>query len=151
MVKLPLPTAMHLALRRSMIDEAYGADIARARREHGFHEIEKLESARHFELTLLQEEEDAHLTRQLLSKARGLRVPVPRLYKEDGVESEHWYRGDQTGGWYLTDLGIAALREEIRRELKARHDARAQLVVWLSALTGVTGALTGLLAVLASQ
>lgn len=46
---------------------------------------------------------------------------------------------------------MTAIRDEIRHELKARHEVRAQWVVWLSALTGVIGAITGLVAVLAQQ
>ncbi len=108
-----------------------------------------LESGCRFELEL--QDEDAHLTKQLLRKARALRVPIPHSRNEDGTISNQWYEGSQTGGRYLTVSGIKALREEIRCESKAHHESRAQLVVWLSALTGVIGAITGLIALMAQK
>ena len=58
------------------------------------------------------------------------------------------YEGSQTGGWYLTVSGIREVRAEIRQAQKSRHEQRAHLVVWISAITGVIGAITGLVAVL---
>lgn len=110
--------------------------------------VESLEGQHRFEIDLHDEEEDTYVTKKLLAKARRLRVPIPHRYNEDKTESEHWYEGHYTGRWNLTTRGVAALREEIRREVKARHEARSQWVVWLSALTGVIGALTGLVALL---
>jgi hypothetical protein len=106
-----------------------------------------IKSAMRFELDLQQEEEDAYLTKSLLRKARRLRVPIPHSHSDDGTVSNQWYEGGQTGGLYLSVTGIRDLREEIRRELKARHEHHAQLVVWLSAITGIIGAITGLIAV----
>lgn len=146
-----LPTATRLAWSRSLIERGYGNDIAAARRSNNHAEVMSLESGRRFELELQDEEEDAHLTKQLLRKARALRVPIPHSRNEDGTISNQWYEGSQTGGWYLTVSGIKALREEIRCESKARHESRAQLVVWLSALTGVIGAITGLIALMAQK
>jgi hypothetical protein len=137
-----------LAWSRSRIESGYARDIVAARRAKNHDEVLSLESARLFELGLQQEEEDSHLTKQLRRKARRLRVPIPRVSNEDGSISDQWYEGSQTGGWYLTDGGIRSLREEIRKEQKARHEGRAQFIVWLSAITGIVGAITGLVAVL---
>ncbi|MCU1090444.1 hypothetical protein JAK58_02810 [Stenotrophomonas maltophilia] len=143
-----LPARTRLAWSRSRIESGYAKDIATARRTKNHDEVLSLESARLFELRLQQEEEDSHLTKQLRRKARRLRVPIPRVRNDDGSISDQWYEGSQTGGWYLTNAGILSLREEIRKEQKARHEGRAQLIVWLSAITGIVGAITGLVAVL---
>jgi hypothetical protein len=110
--------------------------------------VESLESDHRFEINLHDEKEDAYLTRQLLAKARHLQLPVPHQYNDDKTESDHWYEGRLSSRWYLTRRGIASLREEIRRELKARQETRAQWFVWLSALTGLVGTITGLVALL---
>src|SRR6266849_2583394 len=146
--KLPLPTETRLAWQRSLLDRTYAKDIATARKLNDREKIISLEQDRRFEIDVHDEDEDAYLTKKLLAQARSLRVPVPHRYNQDKTESDHWYEGHYTGRWYLTSRGIAALREEIRRELKARHEGRAHWVVWLSALTGVIGAITGLVALL---
>lgn len=146
--KLPVPTEWRLSWQRTLLDRAYAKDISAARKLKDREKVESLECDHRFEIDLHDEEEDAYLTKKLLSKARKLRVPVPHRYNEDKTESEHWYEGRYTGRWYLTTRGFSALREEIRREVKARHESRAQWIVWLSALTGVIGAATGLIALL---
>ena len=146
--KLPVPTGWRMAWQRALLDRAYAKDISAARKHKDNEKVESLERDHRFEIDLHDEEEDAYLTKKLLSKARQLRVPVPHRYNEDKTESEHWHEGDYTGRWFLTTRGFSALREEIRREIKARHESRAHWVVWLSALTGVIGAVTGLVALL---
>ena len=136
--KLPIPTELQLSWQRTLLSKKL-KDKER---------VESLERDHRFEINLHDEEEDAYLTKTLLSKARKLRVPVPHRYNEDKTESEHWYEGNYTGRWYLTTRGFAALREEIRHEVKARHESRAQWVIWPSTLTGVIGAATGLIALL---
>lgn len=146
--KLPIPTGLRLSWQRTLLDRAYAKDIAAARKLKDKEKIVSLEGDRRFEIDLHDEEEDAHITKKLLSKARRLRVPAPHRYNEDKTESEHWYEGPYTGGWYLTTSGVSTLRDEIRREAKAKHELRAQWTVWLSALTGLIGAITGLVALL---
>ena len=99
-------------------------------------------------MELQQELEDSFLTSNLLQKARRLRVPIPYIKNSDGTESDLWHEGRQTGGWYLSTAGIRRLRQEIRQELKDRHESRSRYLVWLTALTGIIGSVTGLVAVL---
>lgn len=95
-----------------------------------------------------REEEDLYYTKTLLYQARKLRVPTPRARNEFGEEMPEWYQANYTGVWLLTDVGTSSIRKEIRAELKERHEAKARLVVWISALTGVIGSATGLIAIL---
>ena len=143
-----IPTETRLGWERTRLDKAYAKDIAAARMAKSKDKVESLEHDHRFEIDLHDEEEDAYITQKLLSKARRLRVPIPHRYNEDKSESEHWYEGPYTARWYLTTRGVAAIREEVRKELKARHQARSQWVFWLTALTGVIGSLTGLVALL---
>lgn len=149
--RLPITRGAKLSWQRSLIDRAYARDIAEARKEKDAEKIRSLQEERRFEIDMHDEEEDSYLTRKFLRKARGLRVPIPHRFNEDRSESEFWYEGHYTGGWYLTTKGVAALREEIRKELKARHETRSHWLIWVSALTGLIGALTGLVALLSQK
>jgi hypothetical protein len=149
--KMPLPKGTKLAWQRPLLDRAYLIDIAIAQKAKNKEKVLSLEASRRFEIEMHDEEEDAHVTQQLLKKARRLRVPVPHRYNEDKSESEHWCEGRYFGSWNLTNRGIASLREEIRRELKARHELRSHWIVWVSALTGLVGTITGLVALMAQK
>ena len=146
--KIPMPTQTRLNLQRAWIDKAYAKDIAAARKANDTGKVGALERDHQFEIGMHEEEEDAYLTRTLVTTARQLRVQVPRIYEEGSTKSEHWREGHYTGKWYLTTRGVSALREEVRRELKARGESRSHWVVWLSAFTGLIGAITGLVALL---
>jgi hypothetical protein len=148
LARLPVPTETRLAWQRALLDRAYAKSIAEARTANDMAKVQSLESDHRFEIAVHEEDEDGYVTRQLLSKARRLRIPIPHLYDENQNESKHWYQGHMSGRWYLSPQGEAALRDEIRKELKARHDARSQWVVWISVLTGLIGALTSLVALL---
>ncbi|GAB3094872.1 hypothetical protein GCM10027159_12280 [Lysobacter terrae] len=145
-----VPTSTRLAWSRSAIQRGYGKKIAAARFAKNLSEVALLEDTERWELQLQGELEDDHLTSSLLRRARRLRVPIPYVHNSDGAESDHWYQGNQTGGWYLTTLGVNSLRREIRQEQKARHENLALLLPWLTAITGIIGTVTGLVAVLAS-
>ncbi|MES2207271.1 MAG: hypothetical protein V4525_10840 [Pseudomonadota bacterium] len=146
--KLPIPTGTRLAWQRTLLEKVYSKEILLAQKSNNWEKVESLRQDQRLEMVLHEEEEDSYLTKKILYKARKLRVPVPHLYNDDTTESKHWYQGQYTGGWYLTVHGFCSLREEIRRELKAQHESWAQWTVWLSALTGVIGAITGLAALL---
>tara|TARA_R110001583_G_scaffold51269_1_gene160179 strand:- start:1800 stop:2111 length:312 start_codon:yes stop_codon:yes gene_type:complete len=98
-------------------------------------------------VTLIEEEIDHHLSKQMLKRARKLRVPVPHRTTSDPDGDEFWTQGHQTGNWYLTVRGYADLRLAIRNELKERHELKSRWIVWVPALTGLVGTCTGLLAV----
>ena len=146
--KLPIPTVVRLAWQRTLLDRAYSKDILAARKLKDKEKVESLKRDYRFEIVLNDEDEDAYLTKRLLAKARRLRVSIPHRYNDDEAESEHWYQGQYTGGWYLTTSGISMLRDAIRCEEKATHESHAPWLAWLSGLTGVIGALTGLIALL---
>lgn len=134
--------------RRRLLDRSYAKDIAAARATRDGKKVESLEMDHMYEIQLDQEESDLELTRYLTRQARRLHVPVPKYANDDGTESEYWYEGSLTHYRMLTTEGVSRLRDEIRREKKARHEAKAVWIPWLSALTGAIGAATGLVALL---
>ena len=99
-----------------------------------------------YDLDETEDDEQNAITRGLLHRARSLLVPVP---SRDGGESglPYWEEG-QFGTKHLSRVGIARIRAAIREEEKARREARAHWVIWVSALTGLVGAATGLLAII---
>lgn len=149
--RLPVPRALRLAWSRALLKRTYATDIAAAWKLKDYKKAESLELERQHELDMHDEEEDDHLTETLVARARRLRIPIPHLYNEDNTVSDHWREGRYICLWYLSTDGIAALREEIRREVKARQEARSHWIAWLSALTGVVGAVTGLVALLSRK
>lgn len=109
--------------------------------------MEELSRDCQFEIEMIEEEEEELFTNQLVNKATRLRVPVPSYYNDESKHSDDWVKGSNTGSLYLSRLGILKLREDIRKEERWRLEVRANRVVWLSAITGILGALTGLVAV----
>jgi hypothetical protein len=149
--KLPMPTSVRLAWKRSLLDRSYARDLAAAKKQSDPKKIEEIEQEWRLDIDLHTEDEDFYLSRQLRAQARHLRLPIPQIYNKDNSVSEHWQQTRHAGHWCLTTTAVQALREAIRGEIKARHELRAHWAVWLSALTGVIGAITGLVAVLASK
>lgn len=148
---LPVSKERKLAMKRRWLQSTYAKDIKAALKAKEFQKASEIEGAQRMEVDLHDEEEDEYITNQLLAQARKFRVPIPHRYNPDNTESDHWYEGRYTGQWYLTNLGVSELRGEIRKEQKARHEIRAQWVVWLSGLTGLVGAATGLVALLVGK
>lgn len=86
------------------------------------------------------EEIDALKTRRFCQIANRLIVPLP-----DYKNKELWCNRYYGRGRNLTDKGFWELKKLIRQEKRERREG---FVVWLAALTGVIGAITGLAAVL---
>jgi hypothetical protein len=103
-----------------------------------------------YERRLMHEERQLFITRKYLRKANRLLVPVPG-YDSDPLSlsytSKSWGRTENYD-FYLTDEGLATVREEIEKERKRRRESRAHWVQLISALTGLIGTIAGLFAVL---
>ena len=149
--RLPLPREFKTQWRRSLLDSAYGKDIATARKAGNDEKVLSLMENHRFELRMDEEEEDEEVTKHLIKQAQRLRVPIPRIQNEDGSDSDFWYEGTLSFRRKLTTKGLGLLREDIRKELKARHESKAVWLPWLSALTGLVGSITGLVALLSKS
>lgn len=86
------------------------------------------------------EEIDCLKTRRFCQDANRLMVPLP-----DYKNEELWKTIRYSGGRALTDKGFWELKKLIRQEKRER---RERFVVWIAALTGISGANTGLAGVL---
>lgn len=83
---------------------------------------------------------DALKTRRFRQITNRLMVPLP-----ESKDKELWKDLHYVGERALTDKGFWELKKLIRQEKRERREG---FVVWLAALTGIIGALTGLAAVL---
>jgi hypothetical protein len=115
-------------------------------------QLEKIQQNLWAETDELREELEELRTRRLLRKAYRLDVAYANPPWHSGDQrDEYWERGHFTGSWYLTTAGINKVRTDIRTETRARHETRGHWVLWVTAITGLVGALTGLFAVLARK
>ena len=74
--------------------------------------------------------------------AHRMLIPVPEFKTEGG----HWMESEEhPGRYHLTPQTLHELRAAIRSEKKAR---REEWTVWLVLITGILGALSGLVAII---
>jgi hypothetical protein len=108
--------------------------------------VRELRQLRLWEERESYESDEIEFTRKLVRVARSLRVSVPaRPFGDD--DSEHWILSQTNGDWYLTESGIGQVRDAIRSEARWRREQRSHYLAWVSAITGLLGTLTGLIAV----
>ena len=143
-----LPMRTRLRLERRRTDREFAREIAAARAAKDSHQVQQLQGMHQHFSQLHGEEEDSFETQQLLSKARRMGVPRPPLYDKSGAETDDWYKAFQLDEWCLTTAGMAKLRDAIRAEQKARHEGRTRWFPWISALSGLLGIATALIALL---
>jgi hypothetical protein len=103
-------------------------------------ELEDLRSEIGSELAPVSEKINALKTSRFRQIANRLMVPLP-----ESKDKKLWEDLYYIGGRALTDKGFWELKKLIRQEKRERREG---FVVWLAALTGIVGALTGLAAVL---
>ncbi len=101
-------------------------------------ELESLRGEESAEVWPILEEIDSLKTRRFRQLANKLMVPMPD-YKDEDLWDER-----VCGGKNLTAKGFWELKKLIRQEKRERRDA---FVVWVAALTGIIGVITGLVPV----
>ncbi|MCK4914512.1 MAG: hypothetical protein KAS69_07970 [Planctomycetes bacterium] len=105
-------------------------------------EIEKLRSEEMNESQIIDEKIGSLVTQRLCKKADQLMVPIPDYHDEEYWNDMCVYRQ----GRILTTKGVCEVKKAIRAEKRERREG---FVVWMAALTGIIGAITGLVAVVA--
>lgn len=135
-------------LRRA--DREFNRELAAASSRGDHVEYNRLRENRDFEIRMSSDEDEIKFTEALVRTANRLRVPLPIRppWGEPDAENEYWTYSDIFRVRFLTPLGVAALRDAIRREREARRAERSHWIAWIGAMTGLVGALTGLAAVL---
>jgi hypothetical protein len=115
-----------------IVSRAFEADLRAAKTSE---ERERLEYERYFELSEYDEAIQAIHTKKLLADARELFIFVPELKWETG----------QWGNRYLNEESLSTLHQAVKTQKDSIRDYRIRFA---SALTGIIGALIGLLAIL---
>jgi hypothetical protein len=115
-------------------------DYAKHQKGLSGNELEHLYAEESSMLEPVLAEIDTLKTQRFCRTANRLMVPSP-----DWQDKELWEELRYGRGKVLTCKGIWELKKLIRQERRERREA---FLVWLAALTGIVGALTGLAAVL---
>ncbi len=136
---------LKLCVREKQNERLYRPAIRKLEKEGKAQQVESLIGEYlHFRGEIVDEQR-ALFQARLMRKARRLYVPVPRYTKEN---ADLWEQSAAIyGKTLLTDKGIRQMLDDIRKEKMARRD---RLLAWIAPLTGVIGALTGLVAVILS-
>ena len=114
-----------------IVSHAFEADLSRTNTSE---ERERLEYERYFELSEYDEAIQAIHSKRLMADARELFVFVPDLKWETG----------QWGSRYLNEESLARLHQAVKTQKDSIRDYRIRFA---SVLTGIIGALIGLLAI----
>lgn len=124
------------------IQESYLKDISKARKQKKSpEEINEIRQSEYFDVGMVQEKIDIQITNYLRNKANTLFVPLP-----DYDDKKMWVECSMISQQkVLTTLGISTIKTAIRKEWKEKAEI---YLIWLASLTGIIGALTGLIAVL---
>jgi hypothetical protein len=101
-----------------------------------------------FEYQILEEDEASWHSRRLQERARVLRLPRLPVF-EDGSLSVNYQRSGIDGHVYFLSLvGEQKVRAAIREEEKFRAEVNARRIPYITAITGLIGTVTGLVALL---
>jgi hypothetical protein len=102
-----------------------------------------------YEYQSLEEDEASFHSRQLLARARELRIPTPPVFEGSVLSAD--YKLSELDGhrYYLSLAGEQKVRSAIREEEKYRSERWARRIPYITALSGLIGTITGLVALLA--
>jgi len=102
-----------------------------------------------FEYQCLEEDEASFHSRQLLERARHLRIPTPPVFEGSVLSADYQRSGLDGHRYYLSLTGEQKVRSAIREEEKYRSERWARRIPYITALSGLIGTITGLVALLA--
>lgn len=93
---------------------------------------------------------DSLLTQKLRKRAHQLDVPLPLypVHGKDEEDNEFWYRSPMDGRYTLTQRGRDYMDDAIWKKEERQHNRRIR---WITLGIGLTGALTGLVSVIANN
>ena len=145
---LPIDQGIKLRWIRRLMDGQYNREMKVVRATQNAEQVEKADDNWRYEFYMHADAEQSYYSRKLLERARHLRVLVPTYYEGNGELADDYDRSTITGTVHLTLQGENKVRAAIREEEKHRSEKWARRLPYLAALTGVIGAVTGLVAVL---
>lgn len=145
--RLPVSKAVKLRWSEHLLRAQYKAEKEVARKTKTLEELESFEHDWMFEFHMHTDEEREYYSRKLMQRARHLRVIVPAYY-EGSKLTEDYEESSITGLINLSLQGENKVRAAIREEEKHRSEKWARRIPYISAIAGLFGVLTGLLAII---
>ena len=146
---MPMPEGTRLRLHRYFMDREVDRERRRIVKIGGNAADIWEDGGWQSEYQFLEEDEASFHSRQLLGRARQLRIPTPPIF--DGAVLSADYRRSGLDGhrYYLSLAGEQKVRSAIREEEKYRSELWARRLPYITALSGLIGTITGLVALLA--
>lgn len=128
----------------------YREDAAVLKKERKLDDAQQLDNEEFQEYQLHRDAVDALQTRYLVEKAERLDIPIPEFLHGPSQpgEVDAWKKSSINYQFHLTVKARAELRALIRKEKNERTETAFK---WVPAVTGLIGALIGLLAILHSH
>jgi hypothetical protein len=131
-----------LQKQKTRLYRLYSKDIDKARRKKMSHdEIDDIIRNEKEECDVVDDEISQIQTDYLPSQADKLLLPAPKFDAKSGM----WKQSKITDRYHLSPTAATDLRAAIRKEQKERSE---HLRAWVTSLTGLAGALIGLVALL---
>ena len=152
MQNFPLPEAIELRLKlrrlqreKSRLYDLYARGHDEYRRlDADNEEIKQLNYEERYNVGIIDEQiYQVHFER-ITAQAERLSILIP----DHQQNREHWEVGPLTGRWRLRREALRTLLTAIREVQKERQQAIQANLLWVTALTGMLGALTGLMSIL---
>lgn len=144
----PMSEGSRLKLRRVFMDRAVDKERRQIVKNGGQTADVWEDGSWQFEYQELEEDEASFHSRQLLNRARQLRIPVPPVMEGNEISADYQRSGIDGFRYYLSLLGEQKVRAAIREEEKYRSERWSRRIPYITALGGLIGTLTGLVALL---
>jgi hypothetical protein len=150
--RFPLPEAIEFRLKlrrlqreKSRLYELYARGHEEYRRlDADDEEIKQLNYEERYKVGIVDEQIYQVHFEWITAQAERLSISIP----DHQQNREHWEVASLTGRWRLRREALRTLLTAIREVQKERRQAMQAKLIWVSAATGMVGALTGLMSVL---
>lgn len=146
---VPIPEGTRLRLRRFLLDRKIDKERRKAVKGGGNASDVWEDGSWQFEYQMLEEDEASFHSRELLGRARRLRIPTPPLTEGNKMSVDYQPSGLDGRRYFLSLIGEQKVRIAIREEERYRSERWARRIPYLTALSGLIGTITGLIALLA--
>lgn len=140
----PISQPVKFRLERDFMNWHWSRAMKVAEQTKDSDHIERGHNDWQYEAAMLADEEQAYFSRKLLKRARNLRVMVPAYYEGNKL-SDSYEESSLTSKVHLSLKGETTVRAAIREEEEHRAKQKGRWVPYIAALTGLAGAVTGLI------
>ncbi len=146
---MPMPEGIRLRFHRYFMGCTVDRERRRIVKKGGDAEEIWGDGSWQFEYQLLEEDEARFHSQQLLGCARELRIPTTLVFESNILSTDYQWSGLDGHCYYLSLVGEQKVRLAIREEEKYRSERWARRIPYITALSGLIGTITGLVALLA--